>query len=243
MPGPGEIRWDPDAGTIDGPALEGVDAVAHFAGEGVADKRWTAAQKARILDSRVRGTETLSAALAALADKPSVLVSGSAIGYYGDRGDETLTEASPPGTASWWMSRPAWEAATRRRLRTRASEWCTSEPASSSVRRVARSKRQLPLFKFGLGGRAGLRQAVDELDQHRRQVGAIVHAIETPSLAGAGQPHRARNPVTNAEFTKALGRAVHRPTLLPVPKLGLTSSSEGSWPTTCSAARASYPRS
>jgi uncharacterized protein len=216
---PDEVRWDPNAGEIDGPALEGLDAAVHLAGEGVAEKRWSAAQKARILDSRVNGTTTLATALAALAAKPTVLVSGSAIGYYGERGDEVLTEESSRGTGFLSGVCEAWEGAT-----------APAEAAGIRVvhirtgvvltERGGALKRQLPLFKLGVGGRlASGRQWMSwiSLDD---EVGAIVHAITTPSLSG-GLNLTAPNPVTNRDFTKAMGRAVHRPTVLPVPKLGL----------------------
>ena len=93
-----QIGWDPDAGRIDAPALEGVDAVVHLAGEGIGERQWTDEQKRRIRDSRVRGTAALAGAIASRERKPRVFVSGSAVGYYGDRGDEVLTEQSAPGT-------------------------------------------------------------------------------------------------------------------------------------------------
>src|SRR5580765_865287 len=95
--GPGAVRWDLDAGTIDGAGLEGLDGVVHLAGEGIGDGRWTAEHKRRVLESRTKGTALLVTALAALDAKPKVLVSGSAVGYYGDRGDEVLDETSAPG--------------------------------------------------------------------------------------------------------------------------------------------------
>jgi uncharacterized protein (TIGR01777 family) len=216
---PGDIRWDPEGGTIDGPALEGAEAVVHLAGEGVAEKRWSDAQKTRILESRVRGTTTLATALAALADKPSVFVSGSAIGFYGERGDDVVTEDTGRGAGFLAEVCEAWEAATA--------------PATDAGIRVVRArtgivlakqggalKRQLPLFKLGLGGKlASGRQWMSwiSLDD---EVGAIIHAVTTPSISGAVN-FTAPEPVTNNAFTKALGAAVRRPTLLPVPTLGL----------------------
>ncbi|HZN14892.1 MAG TPA: TIGR01777 family oxidoreductase [Acidimicrobiales bacterium] len=216
---PDEVRWDPNAGEIDGPSLEGLDAAVHLAGEGVAEKRWSAAQKARILDSRVNGTTTLATALAALAAKPAVLVSGSAIGYYGERGDEVLTEESSRGTGFLSGVCEAWERAT-----------APAEAAGIRVvhirtgivltKRGGALKRQLPLFKLGVGGRLGSGRQWMSWISLDDEVGAIVHAITTPSLSG-GVNLTAPNPVTNRDFTKAMGRAVHRPTVLPVPKLGL----------------------
>jgi uncharacterized protein (TIGR01777 family) len=216
---PDEVAWDPEAGTIDGPALEGIDAAVNLAGEGIASKRWSATQKARILESRQRGTDTLAVALADLADKPAVLVSGSAIGFYGTRGDETLTEESTGGDGFLADVVRAWEAAT--------------EPAAAAGIRVVHIRsgivlskkggalqRQLPLFKLGVGGRLASGRQWTSWITLTDEIGAILHAIATPALSGAVNL-TAPTPVTNAEFTKALGRAVHRPTLLPVPKFGL----------------------
>jgi uncharacterized protein (TIGR01777 family) len=218
-PKSGEVRWDPAAGTIDGPSLEGIDAAVHLAGEGVADKRWTPAQKAKILDSRVQGTGTLATALAALADKPLVLVSGSAIGFYGARGDEALTEAAAKGTGFLSDVVQAWEAAT-----------APAEAAGIRVvhirsgivltRKGGALKRQLPLFKLGVGGKLASGKQWTSWISIDDEVGAIVHAIKTASLSGAVNL-TAPNAVTNADFTKALAAAVHRPAFLPVPKLAL----------------------
>src|SRR5215831_11848682 len=146
------IGWDPEAGRIDAPALEGVDAVVHLAGEGIGEKRWTDEQKTRIRDSRVRGTAVLAAAVASRENKPRVFVSSSAIGYYGDRGDEVLTEKSDPGDDYLAKVCRDWEAET--------------QPASDAGVRtvVARSgivlakhggalQRMLMPFKLGLGGK------------------------------------------------------------------------------------------
>src|SRR3954453_6045984 len=110
--GPDDVRWDLDAGTIDAAGLEGLDGVVHLAGEGIGEKRWTDEQKRKILESRTKGTDLLARTLASLATPPPVLVSGSAIGFYGDRGDEQLTETSPPGHGFLTDIVTAWEAAT-----------------------------------------------------------------------------------------------------------------------------------
>ncbi|MGH9151621.1 MAG: TIGR01777 family oxidoreductase, partial [Acidimicrobiales bacterium] len=155
-PGPDEIAWDPDAGTVDAAGLEGADAVVHLAGVGIGDKRWTSDQKRRIRDSRVRGTSALATALAGLAVPPRVLVSGSAVGYYGDRGDEVLTEDSPPGEG--WLAGVVrdWEEAAApaadagvRVVHTRTG--IVLSPAGGAL------AKQLPLFRLGLGGRLGPR--------------------------------------------------------------------------------------
>jgi uncharacterized protein len=212
-----EVRWDPMAGTIDGDALDGVHAVVHLAGESLGEKKWTPEQKERILESRVRGTELISTTIAGFATRPSVLVSGSAIGYYGDRGDEMLTEASAPPPPGNFLSDVcvAWEAAT-------------APAESAGVRTVhlrtgivlskdggALSRMLLP-FKLGLGGRIGSGRQYMSWVSIDDEVGAILHAIDHDAVRGPVNV-TGPEPVTNAELTKAFGRAVHRPTLLPTP--------------------------
>jgi uncharacterized protein len=213
--GDGDIVWDPDAGTIDAAALEGVDAVVHLAGEPIGDARWSSEVKRRIHDSRERGTRLLAGTLAKLDDPPSVLVSGSAVGYYGDRGDEVLTEDSTPGDDFMAEVCVAWEAAT--------------EPAERAGIRVvhARSgvvlaqggplidKIELP-FRLGVGGRVGSgRQYVPwiAIDDHVR---ALRYLADHQSLSGPVNL-TAPDPATNAELTKAIGDVLRRPTLLPIP--------------------------
>jgi uncharacterized protein (TIGR01777 family) len=217
--GADDVRWDPAAGTIDAAALAGVEAVVHLAGAGIAEHRWTDEHKRRILDSRVQGTGLIARTMAALDPRPSVLLSGSAIGIYGDRGDEVLTEESSPGEGFLVDVVQRWEGA--------------AQPAADAGIRVAFLRsgvvlsrsggalaKQLPLFRFGLGGRMGSgRQwipwiAIDD------EVGAIVHLL-SPSATVSGPVNlTAPTPVTNAEFTAALGRELHRPAVLPVPKFG-----------------------
>lgn len=215
-PGPGEVRWDPPAGTVDAAGLEGADAVVHLAGAGIADRRWTEARKAEILDSRVRATTVLADALATLERPPPVLVSGSAVGWYGgDHGDEELTEDSDPGADFLAGVCAAWEDATA--------------PAQVAGIRVVRLRsgivlsrhggalgRQLPIFRLGLGGRLGSgRQWVSWITIDD-EVGAIRRAIDDDTLQGPVNA-TAPAPVTNAAFTAALGRALHRPAVLAVP--------------------------
>ena len=130
------LRWDPDAGTIDAAGLEGVAAVVHLAGAGIGDRRWTPERKREILESRTKGTALVATTLAGLSRPPEVLVSGSAIGFYGDRGDEVLTEQSPPATTSWPRSA---RRGRRRRHRppTPGCGWPPSAPASCSAPRAA----------------------------------------------------------------------------------------------------------
>ncbi len=217
--GADDVRWDPDAGAIDAAGLEGVDAVVHLAGAGIGDKKWTPQRKQLILESRTRGTGLLARTLAGLQRPPTVLVSGSAVGYYGDRGAEPLTEESGPGDDFPAQVCVAWEAATA--------------PAAEAGIRVVTIRtgvvlaahggvlhRMLLPFKLGLGGRVGSGEQYMSwitLDDH---VGAVRHLLTADSVSGPVNL-TAPEPATNAEFTRALGAAVHRPTLLPTPLLPL----------------------
>jgi uncharacterized protein (TIGR01777 family) len=211
----GTVRWDPAAGTIDAAGLEGIDAVVHLAGEGIASRPWTAAQRRRIHDSRSEGTTLLATALAGLGQKPKVLVSGSAMGIYGDRGDEVLTEDAPPGTdflagvcTDWEAGTAAAEAAGIRTAHLRTS--LVLSPRGGAL------GAQLPAFKLGLGGKAGRGDQWLSWITIDDEVRAIRHAIDHPEVAGP--VNLAAGAVTNAEFTKALGAAVHRPTVLTIPR-------------------------
>lgn len=208
------VQWNPAEGRLDPRHLEGYDAVIHLAGESIVS-RWTPQKKAQIRDSRVRGTHLLCEALARLAKPPKVLVCASAIGYYGDRGEEILTEESPPGSSFLARVCQAWEAAT--------------QPAAKQGIRVANLRfgmilspaggalaRMLPVFRLGLGGAiGGGRQYVSwiALDD---VVGAIYHTLSAEVLSGPVNvvaPHA----VSNEELTQALGQRLGRPTLLPMP--------------------------
>lgn len=210
-----DVRWDPEAGTIDAARLEGVDAVVHLAGESIAEGRWTPEKKQRILESRRRGTRLLAETIAALHAPPKVLVSASAVGYYGDRGNELLREESAPGSDFLAEVCKAWEAA--------------ADPAREAGIRVVHPRlgivlspkggalgTTLPIFKIGLGGKIGSgRQywswvALDDV------VGSILHSLTNENVEGpvnVGAP----DPPTNAEYTKVLGRVLNRPTLFPLP--------------------------
>jgi uncharacterized protein (TIGR01777 family) len=215
--GPGTIGWDIDRGQLDAAALEGLDSVVHLAGEGIAEKRWTAAQKAKIRDSRTKGTSLLSETLASLHSKPGVLVSGSAVGYYGDRGDEQLTEASPPGTGFLPEVVVAWEAAT--------SAAATAGIRVAQIRSgivLDRDGGALPrmarLAKLGLLGKLGTGRQWMSWIALEDEVGAIRFLLDHDVSGPVGLTSPA--PVTNAVFTKALGRVLHRPTFLPIPSFG-----------------------
>ena len=207
--------WDPDTGALSAGALDGLDAVVHLAGENVAGGRWTAARKARIRDSRVDGTRRLAEALAALPEPPRTLVAASAIGFYGDRGDEALDEASAPGEGFLPAVCQAWEeaAAPAREAGIRVVHLrigVVLTPAGGALGQML-----LP-FRMGVGGVIGSgRQhmswvALDDV------LGGILHVLRTDGLTGAVNMV-APNPATNAEFTKTLGRVLRRPTILPLP--------------------------
>jgi uncharacterized protein len=213
--GAGEVAWDPMANRIATPALEGLDAVVHLAGENIATGRWTAAKKARIRDSRVKGTRLLCDALAQLVEAPKVLVNASAIGYYGDRGDQVMREESRPGNDFLADVCRDWEAATA--------------PAEERGIRVVKLRfgvilstdggalaKMLTPFKLGAGGVMGSGQQYMSWITLDDVVGIIEHAMQTESLCGpvnAVAPH----PVQNHAFTKALGHVLRRPTMVPMP--------------------------
>lgn len=212
--GPDTIRWDPEAGTIEGD-LEGTDAVVHLAGESIAQGRWSPQKKQQILESRVKGTRLLAEKISGLPTPPKVMVSASAVGYYGDRGDEVLTEESSSGTDFLAGVCREWEAA--------------AEPARQGGIRVVHPRlgivlspkggalgTTLPIFKLGGGGKIGGGNqwwswvALDDV------VGSIVHALTEETVEGpvnVGSP----NPMTNAGYTKVLGKVLGRPTILPLP--------------------------
>jgi uncharacterized protein len=207
-------RWDPLGGTIDANAFEGVDAVVHLAGENIAE-RWTVAKKVNIRDSRIKGTQVICEAITRLASPPKVLVSASAIGYYGDRGEELLAEESPPGKSFLAEVCRAWEAATEpaRLAGVRTVQLRFGVVLSATGGALAKI---LPPFRLGIGGVLGSGQQYMSWIALDDAVGAIQHAIVTDSLQGpanAVAPHV----VTNQEFTKTLGKVLGRPTVVPLP--------------------------
>jgi len=221
VPAPGEkvVQWDPEKGEVDAAGLEGLDAVVHLAGENVGSGRWTAARKAAIRDSRVKGTRLLCEALAGLTRPPETLVCASAVGYYGDRGEEVLTEESQPGVGFLSGVCREWEtasaAAARKGIRVVALRiGMVLSPKGGALARM------LPLFRTGLGGViGGGRQyvswvALDDLPN------IILHTLQRGDLNGPVNAVAPR-PVTNREFTEALGKVLSRPTPLPVPAFAL----------------------
>ena len=217
-PGTGVIAWDPSQGEIDLMDLEGIDAVVHLAGEPIAAQRWSDEQKQRIANSRTQGTALLANALARLDQPPGVLVSASAIGYYGDRGDERLDEASSAGSGFLAQVCRDWETAAdpARDAGIRVAHPRTGVVLSQSGGALA---EMLPFFRLGLGGRIGSgRQWVSWITLHD-EVEALLWLL-TADVEGPVNL-TAPEPVTNRELTAALGRALRRPTLLPTPKPAL----------------------
>lgn len=213
-----EVSWDPEKGTIDKEHLEGLDAVVHLAGENISEGRWTGEKKRAIRESRVKGTTLLSETLATLKKPPAVLLSASAIGYYGDRGDELLTETSSPGNDFLAQVCQAWENATKpaseKGIRTVLARFGIILDANGGA-----LAKMLTPFQMGIGGRIGSGKqwmswiALDDV------VGAIQFMLRDNFVNGPVNfvaPH----PVTNAEFTKTLGSVLSRPTFLPVPAFG-----------------------
>lgn len=213
---PDEVAWDPTAGTIDTDALAGVDAVVHLAGEGINAKRWTARQKQRILESRTRGTDLIAKAVARLDPPPSVLISASAIGYYGDRGDEVLTEDSPPGDDFLASVCVAWEGAALPAVLAGVRTTFVRTGIVLDPRGGALAK-MLPLFKLGLGGPMGGDQWWSWISL-ADEVHAIVHLLHAEVSGPVNLTAPA--PATNGELTAALGKVLGRPTVVPVPRLG-----------------------
>jgi uncharacterized protein (TIGR01777 family) len=217
--GPDEIRWDPEGGDVDSASLEGIDAAVHLAGQTIGRPWWTPRHKARVMDSRVRGTRLLAETVAGLDKKPAVLVSGSAVGFYGDRGNEVLTEDSGPGSGFLASVVRAWEE--------------SAEPARGAGIRVAHIRTGIVLserggalgpllipIRLGVGGPLGSGRQYwpwITLDDH---VAAILHVLTTEEVTGPVNlvgPH----PAPCGDIVRTLGRVLRRPTLLPVPTFAL----------------------
>jgi uncharacterized protein len=210
-----DVRWDPPHRDIEADKLRGVEAVVHLAGAGVADRRWSSSYKREILASRVDGTTTLAEALAQMPVPPSVMVSASAVGYYGSRGDEVLTEDSGPGTGFLADVCARWESSTAAAdsAGVRVAQLRTAVILSAAGGAL---KKQLLPFRLGLGARLGRGSQQFSWISRRDAVAAIVFLLEHDSLSGPFNL-ASPQPVTNAVFTQALGHAVHRPARLAVP--------------------------
>ena len=217
--GDDDVVWDLEAGTIDAAKLDGVDAVVHLAAEPIRTGRLTADYRRRLYDSRKLGTTLLAETLAGLADPPEVLVSGSAVGYYGDRGDEILTETSAPGDDFLAEVCSVWES--------------SADPAQAAGIRVVHARTGVviadggPLidkvkipFKLGVGGKVGSGRQYVPWIALEDEVRALRFVLETPQVEGAVNL-TAPEPVTNQELTAALGEVLRRPTLVPVPAFAM----------------------
>jgi uncharacterized protein len=213
------IAWDPAGGKIDLTRLEGFDGVVHLAGESIASGRWTTEKKRRIRESRERDTRLLAEGLAQLKQPPRVLASASAIGYYGDRAAELLTEESAPGTDFLAEVCVAWEKATvaaaEKGIRVVNLRFGVILSATGGA-----LAKMLPPFRMGVGGRVGDGKQFMSWITLLDAVRAIRFALEHEELHGPVNVV-SPEPVTNAEFTKTLGRALSRPTLFPIPAFGL----------------------
>ena len=213
-----EVSWQPARGVLDQGSLEGFDAVVHLSGAGIGDKRWNKGRKRILFDSRIESTTLLTTALAGLARPPAVLLSASAIGFYGSRGDEVLTEESEPGDDFLAGLCVEWEAATT--------------PAAAAGIRVVNIRTglvldagggflgpMLPLFRAGVGGRLGSGRQWWSWIARADEAEAIIHLLGS-DLAGPVNL-TAPNPVTNAGLAQTLGTVLSRPALVPVPKFAL----------------------
>jgi uncharacterized protein (TIGR01777 family) len=212
-----EVQWDPQSGVMSPDAFQGVDAVVHLAGAGIGDKRWTDSYKMEILESRTRGTRLLAETMASLEVKPSVFLSGSAIGIYGVRDDEELTEQSSIGSGFLADVCRDWEAAaapaTQAGIRTvLLRTGIVLSPKGGAL------KKQLPLFKLGLGGKFGNGKQWQSWISITDEVNAITHLL-TSSVSGPVNL-TAPQPVTNTDFTRTLASVVSRPAIVPIPSFG-----------------------
>lgn len=214
-----QIPWSVKDRRINADQLEGHDAVVHLAGEPIASGKWTEEKKKRLRDSRIDGTTLLSETLAKLVHPPKVLISASAVGYYGDRGDEELDENASPGSGFLEDICKDWEAATA--------------PASAAGIRVVHLRvgivlakrggalaQMLPIFKLGFGGKIGSGQQYMSWISLDDMTRIIAHCITDESISGPVNA-TAPNPVRNATFTKTLGHVLKRPTFMPVPRFAL----------------------
>lgn len=215
---PDEVSWDPRAGTVDMDRLAGVDAVIHLAGVGVGDKRWSDSYKAEILGSRVDGTTTIAHAVATLDPKPTVLISASAIGYYGDTGDRAVDESARKGEGFLADVVEAWESSADE---ARSAGVRVVHPRTGLVMAAKGGAwaRLLPLVRLGVGGRLGNGRQYWSFITLADELRALAFLL-TADLSGPVNL-TAPTPVTNAEVVKAMGRELHRPTVLAVPAFAL----------------------
>ena len=216
---PDEVEWDPVGASIDAGALEGVDAVVHLGGASIAGQRWDAAYKQEIRDSRVNSTRLLSETIAGLQSKPSVFLCASALGFYGDRDDEIITENMPQGSGFLADVTVEWEAATASASNA-GIRVCNMRIGVVLSKDGDLPRRMLAPFKMGLGGKLGNGKQYMSWVHIDDVVGGFMHALDRPALEGPVNLS-VPNAVTNREFTKALARAVKRPAMFGVPRFAL----------------------
>ena len=210
-----EIHWDPESGLLEGNALEGFDVIIHLGGEGIGDKRWSKSRKEKILTSRVVSSKLLSEKIAILDSKPEVFILANAIGWYGSRGEEELTEESKKGEGflsevclEWESSAEAVQDSGVRTIYLRSGIVLSSSGGVLA--------KMLPPFKLGIGGKMGSGKQWMSWISLDDEVGAITHLMNNKKCNGAYNL-TAPEPVTNYEFTKTLGRTLKRPSILPLP--------------------------
>jgi uncharacterized protein (TIGR01777 family) len=225
----GEVQWDPQSRTVDLSGLSGVDAVVHLAGAAVGQKRWSAAYKKEIRNSRVDGTAAIAQAVAALDPQPRVVLSGSAVGYYGDTGDRDVDESSPNGTGFFADVVRDWEAAAQpakdagvRTVHLRTGVVMAGEGGTlgGKVSALGLHIAVLSLFKAGLGGRLGPGTQWLSWISMTDQIAAMRFLLDNDDISGPVNL-TAPQPIRNKEWVQAIGRVVHRPTVLPVPAFAL----------------------
>lgn len=216
---PDEVRWDPDNAVLDPARLEGLDAVIHLSGVGIADRRWSESRKRLLVSSRVGATRVLAESLCRLQHPPPVLVTASAIGIYGDCGDERVDESSPAGTGFLARLAQDWEAAAAP-ARARGIRVVPLRHGLVLSKSGGVLGRMLTSFRLGIGGPIGRPGAwwswiaIDDV------IGLMEHVLATPRLDGPVNAV-APNAVTNAQFARTLGRVLHRPAWLPIPAVAL----------------------
>jgi len=215
----GDVRWDPPSGFIDADAMEGADAILHLAGAGIGDARWSTARKQLLRGSRVDATRVLVAGIAKLRQKPRVLIAASAVGYYGNRGDERLTESSANGEGFLAALARDWEAESPR-AESLGVRTVLLRLGMILSRRGGALPRMLAPFKLGLGGRLGSGKQWISWIALEDVIGVIRRALADEKLSGPVNVV-APNPVRNAEFTRALAHAVRRPAIFPAPAFAL----------------------
>jgi hypothetical protein len=221
---PDEIRWDPARGQLDPADLAGVDAAVHLSGASVS-RRWTQASRRTIRESRVESTTLLAETLATLTPLPKVFLSGSAVGFYGDTGERTIDEDGPRGDGFLADVVGDWEAATHPAM-TAGIRVCRLRTGIVLARRGGALRLQLPIFKAGLGGRLGNGRQYTSWITLEDEIAAITFLLGADGVSGAVNLV-APNPVTNADFTKALAAALHRPAFAAVPPIALKLALDG----------------